>query len=154
MPSVNRFEAYKAALEAARHDTTNLWQTFSVFLLAETFLLGFALNSFGGSFAPGSRPAAFLGSLAALILCLPWFATYERATTMRNLRIHQARALEEDPSRTLRDGLKLVEGQAVTAAHRSFRLNPVLQSNGFWLRFLILALFLADDLIAAVAAPF
>jgi hypothetical protein len=84
---VDKFEAYKVAIEAARHDTDNLWRTFSAFLVAETFLLGFALSSIGG---PNWRLRTFCGSFVGLLLCIAWTATYARATTMRDLRIYEA----------------------------------------------------------------
>jgi hypothetical protein len=63
---------------------------------------------------------------------------------MRDLRIYQARELEEDPSRIMRDGANLVDGKPVTAAGRTFQLSRWLSTNVAWLYVLIFVFALSD----------
>jgi hypothetical protein len=122
-----KFEAYKLAISVIDLDNRNLWSTFGAFLVAETILLGFALtNLFGSTIRitiPGSHLGPFLASMLGLVLCLPWAVTHYRAATQRDLRIAQARALEEDPSRLLRDGKQLADCGEVTVGTETFRLE-------------------------------
>jgi hypothetical protein len=147
--NVTKFDAYRVALEAARHDTDNLWRTFSAFLVSESLVLGFLLNAIVvHRIEPGRRLPEFLGAVAGLILCGAWFASCARAAQMRDLRLHQARELEENPSRVLRDGAEFVAGRPVTASGRTFRLHPLLASNVDWTNLLILVFVVANLAVA------
>ena len=151
---MTKTEAYKLAIETAQRDTENLWQTFSVFWLAESLVLGFALTALSGhDSAPGWHGSIFIAGCVNLLLCLPWYLTHARATTVRDLRIHQALDLEEDPSRLIRDGAALVAGVPVHAGGRDFRLPRWRGSNVNWLNILILALALTDLALAVWTGP-
>ncbi len=153
-----KFEAYKLAISAIDLDNRNLWSTFGSFLVAETILLGFALNNLFEASSltpvPGWHPGPFTATVLGLVLCIPWSVTHYRSARQRDLRIAQARQLEEDPSRLLRDGKSLVDCGEVTIGAQTFRLaffahKPF--SNTFWIRFLIVSLAGADAIVVGLS---
>ncbi len=153
-----KFEAYKVAISVIDLDNRNLWSTFGAFLVAETILLGFALTNLFSTATkitvPGSHLGPFLASILGLVLCVPWAVTNYRAATLRDLRIAQARALEEDPSHLLRDGKMLADCGEVTLGTETFRLSFFAHkpfNNTFWTRFLIGSLATADAIVAALS---
>jgi len=158
MSEQDRFDAYRIALDAIDRDGQALWTAFGAFLLAETVLLGFALNAlFSYKVVPPTwNLGAFMVALVGLVICIPWWVTHYRSATIRDFRVFQALELEADPSHLLREGKKLVECGEASAYGKKFTLGFYARrpfTNAFWVRFLIFIWFSADLTVVVLSGP-
>jgi len=100
------FQAYHEASEWARYEARDLWQTFTIFLLANALFMGALLNTIEDTDRIEFAPAVFAASLLGLLLCVPWFATYARNRAYYFFRLLRARELEPE-------GWDILEGRGV-----------------------------------------
>ena len=81
------------AIELMQYHTEDLWQQFGSFLLAQTVLLGFIGSSLANNV--NKNWVLFGGSFIGLLLCFPWYSTFNHNYQYYLLRIKQARHQEE-----------------------------------------------------------
>ena len=88
---------FAAAREMLRYESERLSAIFSVFLLANTVLLGFLLHAATGSGGfPGEPDIAVAGGLVGLCVSVLWLAAYERIASTLEMRLAWARETEPD----------------------------------------------------------
>ena len=115
---------YGATVQMVTYEAQNYWTTTGSFLLATTLLAGFIFATDPKSAQNWMRVVAcILGS----ILSVTWVAAIMRSAQYANLRIHQARALEQAHSVSgfslFTNGKHMADGETVTVADERFRLN-------------------------------
>src|SRR3990170_4177089 len=103
---------YDRAISLMQYQTELLWQEFGAFLLAETVLIGFLGTAFvQDSTLAGKNLLILGGATLGLILCFPWWSTFEHNYEYYVLRIAQAKQHEKILGITLlSDGEKLSSG--------------------------------------------
>jgi hypothetical protein len=112
---------YEIAISLMEYHTNLLWLEFGAFLLAETILLGIL----GQMVIQEERqwlPIIFI-SIFGLILCIPWWATFEHNYKYYRLRIEEARKLEPVLGFSLlSDGSLLSRGETIPFDKECLRL--------------------------------
>ncbi len=119
-------DPYQVILEHVRYEGQLLWQIYGNFLLVHTIFMAFLLQAaFGNSQATsGNRPGAVATSILGLILCIPWLATYLRASDYYAFRMAQARATEPWEWNFLKGaGQKFAEGKEVKIGEDKYRVS-------------------------------
>ena len=118
-PSEGNTEAlnkFQAALQLLQYEQQLLWLIFGGFLLPQTVLLGFLLDSTLSAVPNyGWHIGRFIIALLGLIICVPWFAAYKRNAAYYFFRMSQAKAAEPKEWHLLRDeGENFADGHEVT----------------------------------------
>jgi hypothetical protein len=106
---------FQAALQLLQYEQQILWLIFGAFLLPQTVLLGFLLDS-----ALKADPnhlwhvGRFIIALLGLLICVPWFAAYKRNAAYYFFRMSQAKAAEPTEWYLLREeGENFADGHEV-----------------------------------------
>lgn len=102
---------YDRAISLIQYHTQLLWQEFGAFLLAETVLIGFLGTALTQEKAiVGKNWLIFGGATLGLLLCLPWWSTFQHNYQYYRLRMAQAKRLEKGLAGTL-----LTEGEDLSS---------------------------------------
>ena len=135
---------YQVAIQLLQYDQQILWLIFGAFLLPQTVLLGFLLDS-----TLSAGPVAvwhvgrFIAAVLGLLVCVPWFAAYKRNAAYYFFRMSQAKAAEPDGWHLLREeGEKFADGHEVVVdgkAHQLPCLSRVLRTR--WAILMLMSLF-------------
>jgi hypothetical protein len=148
---------YERAISLMQYQTELLWQEFGAFLLAETVLIGFLGTALAQeSTLIGKNWLIFGGAVLGLVLCLPWWSTFEHNYEYYRLRIAQARQHENILGiALLTEGKKLSSGQTVKVGNETFR-HPLLARllpPRLGVKFLIILFGIAFSMLIAITAP-
>jgi len=84
---------YEIVAQLIQDTGQTVWTINGAYLLAATVLLS-VLGSLLADPAPGGLSVIRWGALLGLLICVLWWAAFERAYGFYNLRIHYARRLE------------------------------------------------------------
>lgn len=99
-------ENYKIAVDLVIFEGEMLWQIMSAFLLVNTILVTFmasiAFKDQNSWYPQFSFPCFITGALGLAII-FPWYGTFVRNTAFYNLRIEQAKALEQTNLKLLKE---------------------------------------------------
>jgi hypothetical protein len=118
---------YEQALSLMEYHTGLLWEEFGVFLLAETVLVGFLGSALVSAMQTqrlvSENLVVFFGSILGILLCIPWYATFQHNYQYYRLRIEQAKRHESVLGTTLlSEGYMLSSGKALTISGTKLRL--------------------------------
>lgn len=92
-PAPTVLSEYGIVVQLIQDTGQTVWTINGAYLLAATVLIG-VLGSLLADPTPGGLPVIRWGALVGFLICVLWWAAFERAYGFYNLRIHWARRLE------------------------------------------------------------
>ena len=89
--------AYKILIDLYKYEGQISWQIFGIFLIAHTVFISFLMNSvFNDEKLFFSNIDDFISSIIGILLSIFWLSCRQRNAGYHMLRLHQAKALEDD----------------------------------------------------------
>ncbi len=133
--SEEEIRLYEAASSSVLNETLVLWQLSQVFLLGNTFLIGFI----GIIFEKANDKIAIISlSIIGLSISILWFFSFVRISKYYEFKIAQAKQREPDGWMLLReDGENFSEGDSVKINDRKYSVGLSRLSNLTIVKFLI-----------------
>ena len=84
-------DAYEHAIAHVHFEGQLIWQNFGTFLLPQTIFVAFLLPE---AFGPAPKVGVAVAALLGFLLCIPWYASFVRASDYYRFRMGQAAHLE------------------------------------------------------------
>ena len=118
----NSPDRYRIALQWVQYEGGLLWQIFGAFLLPHTIFLAFLLQAVLGADLPADQPGCFWPSVIGLVLCIPWWAAYNRNSAYYKFRLAQAKDTEPEGWELLNGPVeRFADGHEVTVGGGTLR---------------------------------